>query len=84
MTFWKDGFQFDDGGLRRYDDPTQTQILDEINAGWAVVSFEVWRPQLTILSRRAPPLILNVRPGQRVELRVTKRTEEDYIPPKKE
>lgn len=30
----------------------------------------------------APPSILNVQPGQHVELRVTKRTEEDYVPPK--
>ncbi|KIM44344.1 hypothetical protein M413DRAFT_9470 [Hebeloma cylindrosporum] len=61
LTFWKDGFQFDDGELRRYDDPTQAQILHEINAG------------------RAPPTVLNVRTGQRVELRVAKRTGEDYI-----
>ncbi|KAF9478749.1 SEP-domain-containing protein [Pholiota conissans] len=30
----------------------------------------------------APPAVLNVLPGQHVELRVTKRTEEDYVPPK--
>jgi len=34
-----------------------------------------------INSGRAPPSILNVLPGQPVELRVTKRTEEDYVPP---
>jgi len=30
----------------------------------------------------APPSIMNVRAGQRVELRVAKRTQEDYVPPK--
>ncbi|KAF7362715.1 SEP-domain-containing protein [Mycena venus] len=30
----------------------------------------------------APPSILNVRHGQRVDVQVTKRTDEDYIPPK--
>ncbi|KAJ7884451.1 SEP-domain-containing protein [Mycena leptocephala] len=30
----------------------------------------------------APPSILNVRIGQRVDVQVTKRTDEDYIPPK--
>ncbi|KAJ3509105.1 hypothetical protein NLJ89_g5394 [Agrocybe chaxingu] len=64
LTFWRDGFQVEDGELRRYDDPAQSQILTEINAG------------------HAPPSILNVRPGQHVELRVTKRTEDDYVPPK--
>jgi UBX domain-containing protein 1 len=29
---------------------------------------------------RAPPSILNVQPGQPVELRVLRRTEEDYVP----
>ncbi|KAF8646010.1 hypothetical protein AX16_007436 [Volvariella volvacea WC 439] len=32
---------------------------------------------------RAPPSVLNVLPGQPVELRVAQRTEENYIPPKK-
>ncbi len=32
---------------------------------------------------RAPPSILNVLPGQPVELRVAKRTTEDYVPPQK-
>ncbi|KAF8632704.1 hypothetical protein AX15_001728 [Amanita polypyramis BW_CC] len=31
---------------------------------------------------RAPPSILNVHPGQPVELRVAKRTNEDYVPPR--
>jgi len=33
--------------------------------------------------RRAPPSILNVLPGQPVELRVAKRTTDDYVPPKR-
>ncbi|KAF8953673.1 hypothetical protein BDZ97DRAFT_1871242 [Flammula alnicola] len=64
LTIWRDGFQVEDGELRRYDDPAQAQILAEINAG------------------HAPPAILNVHGGQHVELRVTKRTNEDYVPPK--
>lgn len=35
-----------------------------------------------VISRHAPPAVLNVLPGQHVELRVTKRTDEDYVPPK--
>src|SRR6201996_3420072 len=31
--------------------------------------------------RHAPPSILNVRPGQRVDVQVTKRTDEDYVAP---
>ncbi|KAJ2724227.1 protein phosphatase regulator [Coemansia sp. Benny D115] len=34
-----------------------------------------------ILQGRAPEELLGVRPGQRVELRVTQRTSEDYEPP---
>lgn len=33
--------------------------------------------------RRAPPSILNVLPGQPVELRVAKRTTDDYVAPKR-
>ncbi|KAJ7681463.1 SEP domain-containing protein [Mycena olivaceomarginata] len=29
----------------------------------------------------APPSILNMRPGQRVDVQVSKRTEDDYVPP---
>ncbi|KAK7047582.1 protein phosphatase regulator [Paramarasmius palmivorus] len=36
-----------------------------------------------IQNGRAPPSILKVRPGELVELRVHKRTDEDYVPPKK-
>ncbi|KAJ7454625.1 hypothetical protein B0H11DRAFT_2069234 [Mycena galericulata] len=34
-----------------------------------------------INSGHAPPSILNVLPGQRVDVQVTKRTDEDYVPP---
>ncbi|KAF8882240.1 hypothetical protein BD779DRAFT_1612471 [Infundibulicybe gibba] len=64
LSFWRDGFTVEDGELMRYDDPNNSQILAEINAG------------------RAPPSILNVLPGQPVELRVAKRTGEDYVAPK--
>ncbi|KAJ7628161.1 SEP-domain-containing protein [Mycena polygramma] len=35
-----------------------------------------------IHSGHAPPSILNVRPGQRVDVQVTKRTDDDWVPPK--
>ncbi|KJA16623.1 hypothetical protein HYPSUDRAFT_193049 [Hypholoma sublateritium FD-334 SS-4] len=63
LVFWRNGFQVEDGELKRYDDPAQAQILAEINAG------------------HVPPAVLNVLPGQHVELRVTKRINEDYVPP---
>lgn len=34
---------------------------------------------MTSFTSRAPPSILNVLPGQPVEVRVTRRTEEDYV-----
>lgn len=34
LVFWRNGFQVEDGELKRYDDPEQAQILAEINAGY--------------------------------------------------
>jgi UBX domain-containing protein 1 len=34
---------------------------------------------MTSVTSRAPPTILNVLPGQPVEVRVARRTEEDYV-----
>ncbi|KAH9917736.1 uncharacterized protein B0H18DRAFT_1123446 [Fomitopsis serialis] len=65
LTFWRDGFSVEDGDLMRYDDPTNAQILNEINSG------------------RAPPHILNVSPGQPVELRVVKRLSDEFVAPPK-
>jgi len=33
LTFWKNGFQVDDGPLRAYDDPANRQFLTDINNG---------------------------------------------------
>ncbi|CAA7269409.1 unnamed protein product [Cyclocybe aegerita] len=33
LTFWRNGFQFEGGEFRRYDDPAQQRILEEINTG---------------------------------------------------
>ncbi|KAF9039342.1 SEP domain-containing protein [Panaeolus papilionaceus] len=33
LTFWKNGFQLDDGELRRYEDPANARILNAIQAG---------------------------------------------------
>ncbi|KAF8509775.1 SEP-domain-containing protein [Hysterangium stoloniferum] len=65
ITFWRDGFSVEDGPLMRYDEPGNSQLLDEINAG------------------HAPPHFLNVRIGQPVELRVTRRLNDDYVEPPK-
>jgi len=65
LTFWRDGFSIEDGDLMRYDDPTNSQILNEINSGLA------------------PPHILNVNPGQPVELRVVKRLSDEFVAPPK-
>jgi len=63
LTFWRNGFQVEDGELMRYDDPAHAGVLEAINAG------------------QAPPSIMNVNADQHVELRVAKRTTEDYVPP---
>ncbi|KAJ3787083.1 SEP-domain-containing protein, partial [Lentinula aff. detonsa] len=66
LTFWRDGFTVEDGSLMRYDDPAHASILAEIQSGQV----------------RAPPSLLNINPGDPVELRVAKRTNEDFVPPK--
>lgn len=33
LTFWRDGFQVEDGELMRYDDPQHEKTLAEINSG---------------------------------------------------
>jgi len=76
----------EDGDLRRYDDPDQAQILSEINSGYGfflIISnfapFLLFLFLIMSITSRAPPSILNVLPGQPVEVRVTRRTEEDYV-----
>ncbi|KAF8063475.1 hypothetical protein FPV67DRAFT_246408 [Lyophyllum atratum] len=62
LTFWQEGFTVEDGELMRYDEPGNSELLAQINAG------------------RAPPSILNVHTNQPVEVRITKRTHESYVP----
>ncbi|KXN82359.1 UBX domain-containing protein 1 [Leucoagaricus sp. SymC.cos] len=62
ITLWQDGFQIEDGDLMRYDDPANSQIIRDLNAG------------------TAPLHLLNVRPGQPVELRINPRQQEPYRP----
>jgi len=33
LTFWRNGFQVEDGELMTYDDPEHARILAEINSG---------------------------------------------------
>lgn len=81
MTFWREGFSVEDGDLMRYDDPNNEQILAEINAGFVSdILFPSKFINVPTLYRRAPPSILNVQPGQPVELRVAKRLSEPYQP----
>jgi len=79
LTFWREGFSVEDGELRRYDDPAQAQILSEINSGCVLIFAVCLSPSQRPVVSRAPPSILNVLPGQPVEVRVTRRTEEDYV-----
>ncbi|KAF5331917.1 hypothetical protein D9611_008910 [Ephemerocybe angulata] len=62
LTLWREGFQIEDGELRRYDEPGNSELLAAINAG------------------TAPLELLNARMGQRIELRVAKRTHDDFVP----
>jgi UBX domain-containing protein 1 len=80
ITFWREGFSVEDGPLMRYDNEENSRILDEINSG-CVPTFPLAPFLFTPLYRRAPPSILNVAPGQPVELRVARRLNEDYVPP---
>lgn len=61
LTFWKNGFNIDDGELRKYDDPENEEFLKAIKSG------------------RAPIHMLNVAPGQAVEVKVDHRMEQDYV-----
>lgn len=84
LTFWQDGFSVEDGELMRYDDPENEQILAQINTGSVpCVSLFDCLSRAHSGHRRAPPHILNVQPGQPVELRVAKRLQEKYTPPPK-
>ena len=83
LTFWRDGFTVEDGELMRYGVPENEQILAEIRSGYVDPTFT--SPNTKAFAhppaalRRAPPHILNVSPGQPVELRVVKRLDEDYV-----
>lgn len=67
ITFWREGFSVD------HDDTTGElrRYDDPANA-------QILRE---INEGRAPPSILNILPGQPVELRIAKRTHEDYVAP---
>jgi UBX domain-containing protein 1 len=84
ITFWREGFSVEDGPLMRYDDPANSQVLNEINSGCVALlcrAFKTTSDGFCVGCRRAPPSILNVQPGQPVELRVARRLNEAYVPP---
>jgi len=39
ITFWREGFSVEDGPLMKYDDPANSQLLDEINTGYVAFIF---------------------------------------------
>lgn len=81
ITLWQDGFQIEDGDLMSYDNPEDAQILADLTSGY--VSRHAIDLRVFILdhSRNAPLSLLNVRPGQPVELRINPRRHEPYRPP---
>lgn len=53
LTFWRDGFTVEDGELMRYDDPNNSQILAEINAGYVLHNI-LWTCVFTCAPTGAP------------------------------
>lgn len=55
LTFWRNGFSVEDGELMRYDDPSNEQILGEINSGRAppqILNVRVGQPVELRVARR--------------------------------
>lgn len=77
ITFWRNGFSIEGGEFYSYADPENGRLLAEINTGYVARSLRTHA--LTRCCSRAPVSVLNVRPGQPVEVIVSKRTNEDYV-----
>lgn len=78
ITFWRNGFSIEGGDFYSYADPENERLLAEINTG-----YNTRLPRTHTLTRfcsRAPVSVLNVGLGQPVEVIVSKRTNEDYVP----
>lgn len=56
ITLWQDGFQIEDGDLMRYDDPNNSQIIADLNAGTA--------PLHLLNVRHGQPVELRINPRQ--------------------
>ena len=85
LTFWRNGFTIGDGELLRYDDPANAEILKVINSGYVAITqraSHIVTDHSQSSRRRAPPSLLGVEVGQAVELRVNRRTDTDYAPPR--
>ena len=79
LTFWKDGFSIDDGPLMRFDAPENQEFLEMIKSGY-FLNFYIFFNFTSV----APVQYLNVQPGQKVEVKVSHKMEENYVePPKK-
>lgn len=80
MTFWKDGFSIEDGPLMKYDDPANEQVLELIYQGYVYIIYDI---SFYSFPSQAPLHLFNVKPGQRADVKVSHRTSENYVPPKK-
>lgn len=76
ITFWRNGFSIEGGEFYSYVDPENERLLAEINTGYDARSLACIHSRFC---SRAPVSVLNVRPGQPVEVIVSKRTNEDYV-----
>lgn len=65
LTFWKDGFSVEDGDLLRYDDPENSELLAQIQAGRA--------PPSILNVQEGEPVELNVTKRLEEEFPTTRR-----------
>lgn len=65
----------------RYDEPGNQELLKSIQQGY--IKFCHHDISVLILHSTAPISFMNVTPGQRVNLNVSTRLSEEYVPPKR-
>lgn len=70
----------------RYDTPENAQLLEDIHNGCVKclcgADIQLLQSLMMMVSRNAPPHIMNVALGQPVQVHVDKRVNEKYVPPK--
>lgn len=65
----------------RYDEPGNQELLRSIQQGY--IKFYHHDISVLIFHSTAPISLMNVTPGQRVNLNVSTRLSEEYVPPKR-